>query len=231
MLSTAMRKQLSILIADDHPMILAGVAAVIGSEGRLSVAGQASNGKQAIDLFCNLRPDVVLLDLRMPECSGLEAIEGILAIDPQARIVILSSFDGEEDVFNALQAGAKAYVLKDASKEELVDALLLAAEGRRSLAPRLTARLLDRLDREPLSNRELEILQLVARGKSNKVIGAATRVTESTIKFHVTNIMEKLGASNRMHAVNIACNRGILRLEDCPGAATSTVHDAGRLSS
>jgi two-component system, NarL family, response regulator len=205
---------LSVLIVDDHPMIRAGLAATISSDSRFVVGGEASNGTQAIALFHRVRPDIVLMDLQMPDCGGIEAIEGIRIADPVARIVILTSFDAEEDIFRGLRAGALAYVLKDAPREELLHSIELAAHGARYLPPNVSAKLADRLDHCPLSKRELQILQLLSQGLSNKRIGLVTNVAESTVKFHVKNILEKLCVTNRGEAVSVACRRGILKFDD-----------------
>jgi two-component system, NarL family, response regulator len=204
---------LRVLIADDHPMIRDGLAAMIDSEPRFRLVGQAANGDEAVQTYRRVRADVVLLDLRMPECSGLEAVERILEIDPAAQIVILTSFDGEEDIFRSLRAGARSYVLKDASRAELVHCIHLAAQGKRYLPQSVAARLADRIDRDQLSQREIDVLRRLAAGDSNKVIGAAMRISESTVKYHVKNILGKLKAANRLQAVNTAVARGMLKLD------------------
>jgi DNA-binding NarL/FixJ family response regulator len=203
---------LAILIADDHPMILDGLAAMIDSEPRFRLVGQASNGNEALQEYRRLRPDVVLLDLRMPECSGVDAVERILETDRSARIVILTSFDGEEDIFRSLRAGARSYLLKDASRADLVHCILLTAQGKRYLPESVAAKIADRNDRDQLSERETQVLQRLARGDSNKVIGVAMQISETTVKFHVGNILGKLRACNRLQAVNTALARGVLKL-------------------
>jgi DNA-binding NarL/FixJ family response regulator len=209
-------RRITILIADDHPMIRDGLASLINSETRFRLVGQASNGREAVQAYKRLRPDVVLLDLRMPECGGLEAVERILQVSPSAQIVILTSFDGEEDIFRSLRAGARSYLLKDASRSDLVNCILLAAQGKRYLPESVAARLADRIDRDQLSQREIDVLRRLAVGDRNKVIGAAMKISESTVKFHVKNILAKLNADNRLQAVNTAISRGVLSLNDCP---------------
>ncbi len=206
-------KPISLLIVDDHPMIRDGLSAMVRAEPAFSLAGQAGNGNQAVELYRKLRPDIVLMDLRMPECSGVRATKRIRVMNPKARIVILTSFDAEEDIFTALQAGAHGYILKDACREDLIRCIWLAAQGKRTLPPHVAAKLAERIDRNQLSQRELHILRFVALGKSNKLIGVAANVSEGTVKFHVKNILAKLGAANRIEAVNIASRRGLLQVE------------------
>lgn len=206
-------ERFSILIADDHPMILDGLIAMINTERRLAFIAAALNGQQAIDLFRELRPDIVLVDLCMPACGGVEAIEQIRLIDPTACIVIMTSFAGEEDIVLGLCAGASAYVLKDAPREQVVSCILHAAQGKKSPPVRVSAKRMNRMDGFALSMRELEILRLMAVGKSNKHIGLAASVTEGTVKYHVKNILAKLSVSNRTEAVNVAIRRGLVKLD------------------
>jgi len=201
---------LRVLIADDHPLIRDGLAAMIDSEVGLRLVAQASNGDEAVEKYRSVRPDVVLLDLRMPGCSGAEAVERILKIDAGAQIIILTSFDGEEDIYRSLRAGARSYVLKDASRSELLRCILLAAEGKRYLPERVASKLADRIDHEQLSQREIQVLQHLASGVRNKVIAAALQISVSTVKFHVGNILGKLKAANRLQAVHAAVARGML---------------------
>lgn len=204
-------RPLTVLIADDHPMIRNGLAAMIESERGFRLVAQAANGNEAIQEYERVRPDVVLLDLRMPECSGIDAIERILEIDRSAQIVILTSFDGEEDIFCCLRAGARSYLLKDASKEDLIHCILLASQGKRYLPESVAAKLADRIDRDQLSQREIEVLRRLAAADSNKVIARALQISETTVKFHVRNILGKLKARNRLQAVSTALGRGALK--------------------
>jgi two-component system NarL family response regulator len=160
-----------------------------------------------------LRPDIVLMDLHMPKKSGVQAIEAIRAFDRHALIVILTSFGGEEDIYSGLRAGAKAYMLKDASAQQVIDCILTVADGRKYLPPEVAAKLAERMDESELSGREREILALVALGKSNKQVARLASITEGTVKFHVNNILSKLGVASRTEAVAVAARRGIARFE------------------
>jgi DNA-binding NarL/FixJ family response regulator len=203
---------ISVLIADDHAMIRLGLAAMVGQDPRFRLVGTAADGHEATELFRSLIPDVVLMDMRMPRVSGLEAIERIRSIDPTARIVILSSFDGEEDIFSALRAGAKAYLLKDSGSKTIVDCLMAVAAGKKVVPPEVASKLADRMESATLSRRETEILDLMSTGKSNKGIARAAAITEGTVKFHVNNILAKLRVAGRTEAVTVAIRRGIVKL-------------------
>jgi two-component system NarL family response regulator len=203
---------ISVVVADDHPLILSGLKDVIGDEPSLQLIGVASNGRLAVELYLKLRPQVLVIDLNMPECSGLEAIEQIRQADSHARIVILTSYDGEEDIYKGLAAGAKAYLLKDAPSEILVECIRTVAAGRKYIPSSVAAKLAGRFDSNQLSPRELEILHLVAAGKSNKRIARETGITEGTTKFHLNNIFSKLDVHSRTEAVNLAMRRGIVKL-------------------
>jgi two-component system NarL family response regulator len=204
---------LSILIADDHPLMRMGLAHMIEQDSRFALAGEAQDGCEAVDLYMRLRPDIVLMDLHMPKKSGVQAIEAIRAFDRHALIVILTSFGGEEDIYSGLRAGAKAYMLKDASAQQVIDCILTVADGRKYLPPEVAAKLAERMDESELSGREREILALVALGKSNKQVARLASITEGTVKFHVNNILSKLGVASRTEAVAVAARRGIARFE------------------
>lgn len=227
-------RRITILIADDHPMVRDGLAAMVESEDRFCLVAQASNGYEAVEAYSKFRPDVVLLDLRMPKCNGVEAVKRILQINVGAQIVILTSYEGEEDIFTSLRAGARSYVLKEASRAELAHCIFLAAQGRRYLPECVAANLADRIDRDQLSPREIDVLRRVAGGNRNKVIGAAMKISESTVKFHVRNIFSKLKAENRLQAVTTAVSRGVLKLGECaivtqePSRADVLWHDSMR---
>jgi DNA-binding NarL/FixJ family response regulator len=203
---------ISVLVADDHPMIINGLRDIIEREPRLRFIGQATHGREAREAYMSLRPDILLIDLNMPDVGGLEAIREIRAADPTARIIILTSFDGEEDIYRGLKAGAKAYMLKDASKNAIVDCMLAVAAGRKYLPTTVASKLANRFDANELSSRELEILRLVAEGKSNKLISRTTGIADGTTKFHIKNIFAKLGVASRTQAVSVAVRAGIVRL-------------------
>lgn len=201
-----------VLIADDHPIVRMGLASMVAAHVELCLVGQADSGEAAVQQYRQLRPDVVLMDLRMPGLDGVAAIEAIRALEPAARIIILTTFDGEEDIYRGLRAGAKAYLLKDAPHEQIIDCIQAVMRGQRYLPARVALKLADRLDGESLSRRELEVLRQMATGKSNKEIARGTGITEGTVKFHVTAVMAKLNAKSRTEAVAVAIRRGLINL-------------------
>lgn len=199
-----------VLIADDHPIVRMGLVGMVAAQADLCLVGQADSGEAAVAQYRQLRPDVVLMDLRMPVLDGVAAIEAIRSFDAAARIVILTTFDGEEDIYRGLRAGAKAYLLKDAPHEQIIDCIHAVMRGRRFLPPQVALKLADRLEGEALSRRELEVLRQMATGKSNKEIARVTSITEGTVKFHVTAIMAKLNVKSRTEAVAVAMRRGLI---------------------
>ena len=205
-----------IVIADDHPVVRTGLQGILASQPDFEVVGEASTGREAIDLAQALRPDVVLMDLRMPEMDGVEAISRIVAEQPEARVLVLTTYDGDADIVRAVGAGATGYLLKDTPREELCRAIRAAARGESVLAPVVAARLMGRV-REPqgeaLSGREAEVLKLVSGGTSNKEIGQQLHISEATVKSHLSHIFGKLGVDDRTAAVTAALERGILHLE------------------
>jgi DNA-binding NarL/FixJ family response regulator len=202
-----------ILTADDHPMILAGLAAVLSAEPDMEVVAEASNGREAVDHYRALRPDIVLMDLRMPEMDGLEATRAILAEFPDARIVMLTTFDGDESIHRALDAGAQGYLLKDMLRTEVLNVVRTVQRGRRAIPAPVAAKLAEHTPRIPLTPREIEVLALVARGSSNADVARRLFRTEATVKVHMKNILQKLGAADRTEAVTIGLQRGFIRLE------------------
>jgi DNA-binding NarL/FixJ family response regulator len=204
---------ISILIVDDHPMIRCGLVASIGQDSRFRIAGTASDGQEAVDRFQSLAPDIVLMDMSMPRLDGVGAIEQIRRIDAGARILILTSFDNEEDVFRGLRAGVKGYMLKDAGVDQLINGLLTVFAGRKFVPQEIATKLADHMEFAALSRREREILELMSTGKSNKLIARVAEIREGTVKFHVNNILSKLGAAGRTEAVTLALKRGMVRIE------------------
>jgi two-component system, NarL family, response regulator len=207
-----MTHAIRVLISDDHPFMREGLAAVIDYKPDMTVVGQACNGREAIALFRQHQPDVTLMDLRMPEVSGVEAITLICAEFRHARIIVLTTYDGDEDIYRGLRAGAKGYVLKDTEPEELLTAIRVVHNGQQYIPAAVGAKLAERLGNSELSDRELEVLRLMARGKSNLEISTDLSIAEGTVKFHVKNILSKLAVSDRTQAMIVALRRGIIAL-------------------
>lgn len=204
---------ITILLADDHPLIRAGLAAFIATESDLQVVAEATNGEEALERYREFRPDVVLMDLRMPVMDGLSAVKAIVEEYPDARIVVLTTYDGDEDIYRALEAGAKGYLLKDMLRTEVLSVVRAVHRGLRGIPAPVAARLAEHTPRIELTPREVEILRLVAKGLSNPEIANEIGRTEGTVKVHLKNILQKLGADDRTEAVTTALKRGFIRLE------------------
>ncbi len=202
-----------VLCADDHPLVRKGLASILGNEPDIQLVGEAANGREAIDEFRRLRPDVTLMDLRMPGIDGIVATKTILAEFPDARIIALTSYDGDQDIFRALEAGARGYLLKDMVHTEVLHAIRTVHAGKRLVPPVVAERLADAFPRPPLTPREIEVLRLVAQGLATKEIAERLGTASGTVKMHLQNILSKLGAADRTHAVTIALQRGILRID------------------
>ena len=203
-----------VLIADDHPVVRMGMTALINREADMSVVGAATDGHQAVAMFIEQAPDVVMLDLLMPGMDGIQTLAAIRAHDPFARVIMLTTADGDEDIYRCLRAGAKAYLLKDAPTEEVVDCLRTVRAGRTSISPNVAAKLAGRVGTADLTNREREVLTLIAKGRGNRDIGVELEVTEGTVKVHVNNILTKLNVGSRTEAVTLSLKRGIVRLKE-----------------
>lgn len=206
-------RAIRILIADDHPVVREGLAALLNRRADMTVVAQAQNGQEAVDLAQRRQPDVVLMDLRMPQMGGVEAIQAIRAQQPDVRLIVLTTFDGDEDIYRALEAGAHGYLLKDTPREELIAAVRAVHSGHKHTSPEAAAKLAERLFRPQLTARELEVLQQMAAGKSNREIGLALHIAEGTVKAHVNSLLGKLDAADRTQAVTIALRRGLVHLE------------------
>jgi|WetSurMetagenome_2_1015567.scaffolds.fasta_scaffold421355_1 two-component system, NarL family, response regulator len=206
--------KMRILIVEDHFVVRAGLTAIINSQPDMAVVAETDNGRQALELFEQCQPDVTLMDLRIPGMNGIETIAAIIRNHPRAKIIVLSSFGGDEDIFRSLQAGARAYFLKDTKGQELIKAIRDVQAGQRTIPPEIAARLAERIPRSELSPRELEILRWVARGKSNREVAQELDISEGTVRVHVSNILSKLDCGDRAQAVSEAFQRGILYLED-----------------
>lgn len=203
-------KQLRVFTVDDHPLLREGIAALIQAEKDMLVVGEASNGREAIEKFRSLRPDVTLMDLQMPIMNGMDAIVGIRQEDPQARIVVLTTYGGDVLARRALKAGASAYIVKSTIRRDLLEAIRAVHAGGRYIPQQIAAELAEHYAEDELSDREVEVLRSVAAGMSNKMIASLLSISEATVKAHINNIMVKLGASDRTHAVSIATARGYL---------------------
>jgi two-component system NarL family response regulator len=202
-----------VLVADDHFVVRMGLRALIDAEPDMHVVAEAGTGQQAVELFRQHRPDVTLMDLRMPVMNGLEAIQAIRGESPEARVVVLTTYDGDEDIYRALNAGARAYLLKEMDREELLGVIRAVHAGQRRVPPEIGARLAEAMPRSELTRRELEVLDLVVKGFSNKRIGDALSITEGTVKIHVNNILGKMGVADRTEAATTAIRRGIVHLD------------------
>ncbi len=201
-----------VLIADDHPILGQALATFLESEPDIAVVRHARNGREALEFFRQYQPDVTLMDLRMPEIKGIDAITAIRAEFDQARIIVLTNYDGDEDIYCGLRAGAKGYLLKGAEPDELLAAIRNVHSGQEYVALTVAAKLAQRICREELSQRELEVLRLMATGKSNQQISTNLNIAERTVKFHINHIFSKLGVNDRTQAVIVALRRGIASL-------------------
>lgn len=205
-------KTIRVMIADDHSVVRQGLATLIEQEPDMTVVAQARDGSEAVALFCEHQPDVTLMDLRMPNMDGVTAITTICAQLSTAQIVVLTTYDGDEDIYRGLRAGAKGYLLKDAEPDELLNAIRTISRGQKHIPPAVGAKLAERMSSPDLSDRELEVIRLMALGKSNHDISTDLNISESTVKFHINRILSKLGVSDRTQAVIVALKRGIANL-------------------
>jgi two-component system NarL family response regulator len=206
------KERIRILIADDHSVVREGLVSLVKRKSDMVVVAEAGNGREAVELWTEHRPDVTLLDLRMPELDGVGAIKEIRELDEDAQIVVLTTFDGDEDIYRAIKAGAKAYLLKDTARDALVETVRRVHAGETYLPPQLAAKLAERVSGEALSPREMEVLQRMAVGKSNKEIGSELFISEGTVKTHIKSIFSKLDVVSRTEAVATATRRGLIQL-------------------
>jgi two-component system, NarL family, response regulator len=202
-----------VLVVDDHPMIRAGLTATIEPEPDMTVVGSASTGREGLELYRQHQPDVMLIDLKMPEMGGVEAIRTIRAEFPSAKIIVVSTYQGDEDIYRALEAGAVTYLLKDTLAERMIGVIREVAQGGRPIPPEVAERLTGRMFQPALTNRETEVLQLIARGMRNKEIAAELNISDETAQGHVKNILAKLSVHDRTEAVAVAIRRGIVHLD------------------
>jgi DNA-binding NarL/FixJ family response regulator len=208
--------KIRLVIVDDHPVVRDGLRGMLANQPDFEVVGVAENGEGAVQLASSLKPEVMLLDLRMPVMDGVAALEEIKANNPEVNVLVLTTYDSDADILPAIEAGATGYLLKDASREELYAAIRAAARGESVLSPGVAARIIGQMRapaEEKLSTRELEVLQLVAEGNSNSEIAGRLHISQATVKSHLIHIFDKLGVSDRTAAVTVALRRGILSLD------------------
>jgi len=202
-----------ILIADDHPIVREGLVAIIQRRTDMTVVGEAATGREAVELYHQTKPDIILMDLRMPEMDGVEAIQAIRGKDPNARIIILTTYDSDEDIYRGLRSGARAYLLKDAGREALLEAIRAVHAGKALIPGHVAAKLAERMMEPDLTPREIEVLNLLAQGKTNRQIARELGVALGTVKSHVNNILTKMGAEDRTQAATLAIKRGLIRVD------------------
>jgi DNA-binding NarL/FixJ family response regulator len=201
-----------VLLADDHPLLREGIAALIGNQSDMQLIGEASNGREALEQFRKHHPDITLMDLQMPEMSGIDAISAIRGQFPDARIIILTTYTGDFQVSRALKAGARGYLLKGMLRQELLETIRAVHAGRKRLSAEVAAEIAEHATDDVLTLREIDVLRLIAQGNANKEIAGKLSLTEETVKGHVKNILSKLGVNDRTHAVTIGLKRGIIEL-------------------
>lgn len=204
---------ITILVVEDHSIVRQGIISILEQQADLQVIAEAKNGLEAIELQQQYQPDIILMDLRMPRLEGVAAISSIREHSPDANIIILTTYDTDEDIYRGLYAGARGYILKDATAEELIDAIHTVSDGRRYIPPNVALKLADRIDSTNLTEREQDVIQLLCKGRSNSEIATGLSISEGTVKFHVNNILSKLGVKDRTQAVITALRRGLTRLD------------------
>ena len=209
----AVNTPIRVLVADDHPVTREGMAAMIDAAADMQVVGQAADGARAVELYREHQPDVAMLDLRMPRMDGGAATAAILEEFPKARVIVLSAIDGDEAIYRALQAGARGYLLKDLSREELLEAIRAVYAGQRRIPPPVAVKLAERMTASELTVRETQVVKLMVAGRTNREIAAELSISEAGVKGHVNSIFAKLGVADRTQAVTTALRRGIVQLE------------------
>jgi len=205
-------KSIRVLAVDDHPLLREGIATLVNAEPDMKLVAEASNGKEAVEKFRSHRPDITLMDIQMPGVNGIEAITQIQSECPDARIIVLTTYTGDVQVIRALRAGARGYILKGHVHRELLETIRSVHAGKKRIPPEIAAELAEHAADDELTAREIEVLQLIGGGNANKQIADQLSIGETTVKTHVTNILSKLGASDRAHAVTIGLKRGIIQL-------------------
>lgn len=208
-----MSEQIKLLVVEDHHIVRQGLVALLNTVPDMTVVAEASDGNAGIELFRKHQPDVTLMDLRLPGLGGAEAVAKIRDTYPAARIIVLTTFDGDEDIYRALQAGARGYLLKGMFGDELLDAIRAVHAGKTRIPPVVAERLANRMSGSALTGRELEVLQLIVAGQSNKEIGTTLSISEATVKTHINNLLSKLGVTDRTQAATTAIQRGLVHLK------------------
>jgi two-component system, NarL family, response regulator len=206
--------RIKVLIVDDHPVVRAGLTSMLGTQPDLEVIGSSSSGEEAIERVRHSDPDVLLLDLRMPGVNGVDTLNALMQIGTSARAIVLTSFETDEDIYRAFQAGAQGYLLKDTSLREMVEAIRTVHAGKRYVPSNIASRLAERMMRTDLTVRELEILKMLAKGPTNKEIARALGISDNTVRNHVNSIIEKLDVSDRTEAATTAIQRGLITVDD-----------------
>jgi DNA-binding NarL/FixJ family response regulator len=208
-----MDKNIRILVVDDHHMVRQGLVALLKLMPGIEVTGEAADGLQAVQLHRELNPDITLMDLQLPKLGGADAITRIRSSTPDARFIVLTTFDGDEDIYRAIQAGARAYLLKGMTANELLAAIHAVHEGKTRIAPFIAEKLVERMSGDPLTARELRVLERIVAGRANKEIAGDLDISEATVKTHINNLLSKLGVSDRTQAATVAIQRGIVHLK------------------
>jgi two-component system, NarL family, response regulator len=204
--------KIRILIVDDHPVVRTGLTSMLATQPGMDVVGSAPSGEEALAMLEETRPDLILLDVRMPGMDGLSTLRALAKLEAGPRTIVLTSFETDEDIYRAVQAGARGYLLKNSQQDEIVDAIRAVHAGRRHIPPRIAARLADRMTRSNLTARELEILEMLAKGLTNKQIGVALGISDNTARNHVNSIIDKLEVADRTEAATAAIEQGIIRM-------------------
>jgi len=205
---------ITLLVTEDHGIVRQGIVSILQLQDDFSVIAEARDGLEAVEMYAVHQPDVTLMDLRLPKMEGADAISKIREIDPQARIIILTTYDTDEDIYRGLQAGARGYLLKDADFEDLIDAVRTVYDGKRYLPPNVALKLAERMGSEDLTDRERDVLNMMAKGTSTAMLASALGISEGTVKFHINHIFQKLGVNDRTQAIIRGLRRGLVRLDD-----------------
>jgi two-component system NarL family response regulator len=208
----SVERRVRILVVDDHHVVRKGLVALLSTIPTVEVVGEAGDGVEAVAMFSSLKPDITLMDLRLPRMGGVEAITQIRRETPAARIIVLTTFDGDEDIYRSLQAGAKAYLLKGMTTEELLSTIHAVDAGRTRIPAQIAEKLAERMAWQELTARELRVLERIVAGRANKEIAADLKISETTVKSHVNSLLSKLGVADRTHAATLALQRGIVHL-------------------